>query len=137
MRPVSVVMLSAFVLGSPAPAQADMVWMRIDGQKSSGSPALEQEFYAARYQCLSSAAAGVAAPTPSAPDVNIEMSQRLRVGPPDPPLPYALRIKPWKFGLDPSVEMRLAEMRDRREMQNMLFESCMNASGYRLTPRPR
>ena len=100
--------LAALVIGATlVPANAQQMWMRMDGRRSSGDPVLEQEFYAAKYKCLSEANAAANSIPPVGGGTSIQMQQQIQIGPPSP-----IHVNPPRT--NPNLGLILGEAARRR-----------------------
>jgi len=114
------------LVGCVSASQPTMMWMRMDGQRSSGNPVLEKQFYAAKYQCqlqtqqaVNSSAPGQSVSIQQTQTVNINQNQSPNIA-----LQAGQSVAPIDYGRDMQIY-------NQNHASDSLLQSCMNAQGYR------
>jgi hypothetical protein len=100
----------------------------MDGQKSSGNPEFERQFYTAKYQCQLQAQQTVNSGPPNQ-SVSIQQTQTVNINQGQSPnnsiaLQAGQGVPPIDLGKDMQIY-------GQNHAAGALFESCMNAQGYR------
>lgn len=125
MRKAVLVLAALAGCSQTAQQRDDLVWMRVDGLRSSGNPELMREYQAAEAICIGRArqvdiAGPVAAPRPTPIAAGLSGSEQLSQSMAD---------------LGASIGHVGAVRRQRAGLQDV-FEGCMGERGYVLVPRP-
>ena len=107
------------------PPAHPLMWQRIDGQRMTGNPKLQQQFFADQYACQSDQLA--VAPAPAGPP-SVTVTQTMNVGGGQP--------APAVQGFDANRFVAAGEAGQRDQRIQQLLPSCMAAKGYTYGPIP-